>query len=146
MPDCPGGSDFALFNFTLAFPCRGAVGGDDAFAALEGFGDDKAKVLGEGWENEDVTPVPDFLELVAKGVGYIFNAEARRRRVRRVFFYLPDGSFEILDAFQWVPAAEVEKVEVFFDRINRIYKIKIAEFKEALDVGEFDGWAAVVEI
>ena len=67
MPDRTGGSDFTLFNFTLTFPCRGAVGGDDAFAALEGFGDDKTEVLGEGWENEDVTPVPDFLELVTKG-------------------------------------------------------------------------------
>ena len=68
MPDCTGGSDFALFNFTLAFPCRGAVGGDDALTALEGFGNHKAEVLGEGWENENVAPIPDFLELVAKGV------------------------------------------------------------------------------
>ena len=76
MPDCTGGSDFALFNFTLAFPCRGAIGGDDGFAALEGLGNDKAleglgndkaEVLGEGRKNEDVTPVPDFLELIAKG-------------------------------------------------------------------------------
>ena len=32
-------------------------------------------------------------------------------------------------------AAEVEEMEVFFDRINRIYRIKI---EEALDVGDFD--------
>ena len=49
-------------------PRRGAVGGDDALAAFEGLGDDKAEVLGEGWEDEGVAPVPDFLELVAKGV------------------------------------------------------------------------------
>ena len=72
MPDCTGGSNFALFNFTLTFPSRGAVGGDDAFAALEGFGNNKAKVLGEGWENKDVAPVPDFLELLAKSIGDYF--------------------------------------------------------------------------
>ena len=60
--------------------------------------------------------------------------------------YLPDGSFEIFDALKRVSAAEVEEVEVFFDRINRIYKIKIAEFKEPLDVSEGDGWAAAAEI
>ena len=32
-------------------------------------------------------------------------------------------------------AAEVEEMKVFFDRINRIYRIKI---EEALDVGDFD--------
>ena len=42
--------------------------------------------------------------------------------------------------------AEVEEMEVFFDRINRIYKIRIVEFKEPLDVGDFDGWAAAAEI
>ena len=67
MPDRPRITNFALFNFTLAFPCRGAVGGDDAFAALEGLGNDKAEVFGEGREDEDVAPVPDFLEFVAKG-------------------------------------------------------------------------------
>ena len=67
MPDCTGGCNFALFNFALAFPRRGAVGGDDGFAALEGFGDDKTEVLGEGRENKDVAPGPDFLELVTKG-------------------------------------------------------------------------------
>ena len=60
-------------------PCRGAVGGDDTLAALEGFGDDKTEVLGEGREDEDVAPVPDLLELIAKGGRDIFNAEAQRR-------------------------------------------------------------------
>ena len=68
MPDRTGGSDFALFNFTLAFPCWRAVGGDDAFAALEGFGDDKAEVLGEGRKDKNIAPIPDALQLVAKGV------------------------------------------------------------------------------
>ena len=40
-------------------------------------------------------------------------------------------------------AAEVEEMKVFFDRINRIYRIKI---EEALDVGNFDWWAALAEI
>lgn len=52
----------------IAIPPGGsAVGGDDGFAALEGFGDDKTEVLGESREDEDVAPVPDFLELIAKG-------------------------------------------------------------------------------
>ena len=69
MPDCTGRSDFALFNFTLTFPCRGAVGGDDALAALEGFGDDETEVVGECRENENIAPIPDLLELFAKGGG-----------------------------------------------------------------------------
>ena len=60
--------------------------------------------------------------------------------------YLPDGSFEILDTFQGMAAAEVEEVEVFFDRINRIYRIESVEVKEPLDVGDFDGWAAAAKI
>ena len=40
-------------------------------------------------------------------------------------------------------AAEVEEMKIFFDRINRIYRIKI---EEALDVGDFDWWAALAEI
>ena len=94
-------------------PCRRSVGGDDAFAALEGFGDDKTEVLGEGRENEDVAPVPDFLELVAKGGRDVFNAETQSRRVRRGILYLPDGSFKILDALQRVSAAEVEEMKRF---------------------------------
>ena len=50
----------------------GAIGGDDAFAALEGFGDDKTEVIGEGRKNKDVAPVPDFLELLAKSIGDYF--------------------------------------------------------------------------
>ena len=57
-----------------------------------------------------------------------------------------DGSFKILDALQRVAAAEIEEMEGLFDRINRIYKIKIVEYKEALDVGEFDGWAAAAKV
>jgi hypothetical protein len=34
-------------------------------------------------------------------------------RVRRVFFYLPDGSFEMLNAFQGMAAAEVKEMERF---------------------------------
>jgi hypothetical protein len=76
----------------------------------------------------------------------IFNAETQRRRVRRVFFYLPDGSFEIFDALKGMAAAEVEEVEVFFDRINRIYKITVVEFKEPLDVDDLDRRAAAAKI
>jgi hypothetical protein len=50
-------------------PSGGSVCGDDAFAALEGFGDDKAEVLGEGRKNENIAPIPDLLELFAKGGG-----------------------------------------------------------------------------
>ena len=45
-----------------------------------------------------------------------------------------------------MPAAEVEEIEGLFDRINRIYKIKIVEFKKPLDVGDFDRWAAVAKV
>ena len=49
-------------------PCWGAVGGDDELAALEGFGDDEAKVVGEGREDENVAPAPDLFKLIAKGI------------------------------------------------------------------------------
>jgi hypothetical protein len=48
---------------------------------------------------------------------------------------LADGGLEIGEAFEGVAAAEVEEMKIFFDRINRIYRIKI---EEALDVGDFD--------
>jgi hypothetical protein len=81
LPNRTGGCNFALFtfNFALAFPSGSTIGGDDALAALEGFGNDKPEVLGEGRENEDVAPIPDCLELIAKGGRDIFNAEAQRR-------------------------------------------------------------------
>ena len=43
-------------------------------------------------------------------------------------------------------AAEVEEVEWFLDRINRIYRIEIGEVEEPFDIGDFDWWAAVAEI
>ena len=57
---------FVCFVYFVV-PCRRSVGGDDAFAALEGFGDDESEVVGEGWKNENIAPVPDFLELFAEG-------------------------------------------------------------------------------
>ena len=62
---------YTLYMFYMAqiiSPRRGAVGGDDALAALKRFGDDKAEVLGERRENEDVAPVPDLLKLITKGI------------------------------------------------------------------------------
>ena len=126
---------YMFYTAQTLSPCRRAVGGDDAFAALEGFGDNKAEVLGEGRKDKNIAPIPDALQLVAKGGGDIFNAEAQGRRVRRGFLYLPDGSFKVFNSLQRMAAAEVEEMEVFFDRINRIYRIKI---EEALDVGDFD--------
>lgn len=43
-------------------------------------------------------------------------------------------------------AAEVEEVEWFLDRINRIYRIEIGEVEEPFDIGDEDGWAAGAEI
>ena len=137
MPDCTGRSDFALFNFTLTFPCRGAVGGDDAFAAFESFGDDETEVLGKGRKDENVTPLPNFLEFFAKGIGDDAQLDSA------LAFH---SIFKIHKSLQGVTAAEIEKVEVFFDRINGIYRIKIAEFKEPFDVGEFDWWTPLAKI
>ena len=39
------------------FPCWGAVGGDDTFAALEGFSDDETEVLGECRKYENIAPL-----------------------------------------------------------------------------------------
>ena len=42
--------------------------------------------------------------------------------------------------------SEVKEMEIFFDRINRIYRIEIGEVEEPLDIGDFNGWAAAAKI
>ena len=42
--------------------------------------------------------------------------------------------------------AEVEEVEVFFDRINRIYRIEIGEVEETFDIGDFNLRAKLAKI
>jgi hypothetical protein len=59
---------------------------------------------------------------------------------------LLDGGFKIVEALERMATAEVEEVEVFFDRINRIYRIEIGEVEKPLDVSDFNGRAAAAEI
>ena len=42
--------------------------------------------------------------------------------------------------------AEIEEVEVFFDRINRIYRIEIGEVEETFDIGDFNLRAKLAKI
>ena len=65
--------------------------------------------------------------------------------------YLPDGSFEIFNAFERMSAAEVEEMEwTRNDKMGLTYFIIFPaiwiELEEALDVGDFDGWAATAKI
>ena len=59
---------------------------------------------------------------------------------------LPDGGFKIVEALERMAATEIEKVEFFSDRINRIDRIKIGEIEEPLDVGDFNRRAAATKI
>ena len=56
---------------------------------------------------------------------------------------LPDGGFKIVEALERMAATEIEKVEFFSDRINRIDRIKI---EEALDVVDFNRRTVLAEI
>ena len=118
-------------------PCRRTIGCDDSLAALKGFGDDKAEVVGEGREDEHIAPVPDLLKLVAEGVGD--SAEFIRHNAVKLGY----GFLQEFQALQRMAATEVEEVEGLLDRINRIYRI---ELEEAFDVGDDDWRTAVAEV
>ena len=65
--------------------------------------------------------------------------------------YLPDGSFEIFNAFQRMPAAEVKEMEwTRNDKMGLTYFIIFSaiwiELEEALDIGDFNGWTAATKI
>ena len=59
---------------------------------------------------------------------------------------LPNGRLEIVEALERMATSEIEEVEVFLDRINRIYRIEIGEVEKPLDVGDFNGRAAATEV
>ena len=108
-------------------PHRCTICGDYALAALESFGDDKAEVVRKGRENEHVAPLPHFLLLFAKGIGHNFQLWGNRKRGMGNRRDLPYSFFKELQPLEWMLATEIEKVEVFFDMINGIYRIKIEE-------------------
>ena len=68
-PQSPLYTFYTFYTAQTLSPCRRTIGGNDSLAALKRLGNDEPEVVGERRENEHIAPVPDFLELFAKGGG-----------------------------------------------------------------------------
>ena len=116
-------------------PGRRAVGGDDTLAAFEGFGNYQAKVVGEGWKNENIAPLPNTLLLLAKRItdNTQFNA-----------FDAFDGSLKELQPLEWMLATKVKQMQWTVSWQGFYSRIWQAE--ETFNIRHHNRWASFTKI